>query len=520
MKRSLFVKAASAAAAAAILLTSTLGAAAAEGDGELPESYSSRDMGYTTSVKNQFGSVCWIYATLGTLESKLLHDGYTDVDMSVDHLNYWAITRSNQKGWIRDTSEAAYSVTGIGYVMSWQGGVLNSDFVMPEGGIVYGDQTPASPVRYGAVSARYLKKNDPDSIKRAIYENGGVFASYRNNSAYFNSDRSNYHFPENAASSGVGHAIEVVGWDDNYPKESFKRTPRDNGAWLIKNSWGTGDNIEGYFWMSYYDKYLFSEIFEPAFTFSEVMTLDESVSLNQNEIYGATYEFDENYSAENELTFINVLDADTEHSMIDRVTFESKCIGGSYTIYCLPVSDGVPDGDLEHGTVLAEGVIDYEGYHCADVADFVPEGGKYAIAVRITAPEGKAASVGIGEWLTNNDSSVEEPNYVFVNESENGQSFIIENGAVTDLLDRYREDGDELGATFVIKAVNIREYLRADVNNDGKVDITDATTVQKYAAKLTELDYSQKKAADVDHDGKINISDVTDIQKIIAKLIK
>ena len=486
----------------------------------LPSTYSSVDLGYVSSIKEQLYNDCWVYGALGTLESTLLKNDLYIGDMSVNHANIWGSTRSSGKGWVRRTGEAGRAKIMLGYLTSWQGAVLDSKLPGLELTDFTPDELPTGLADFGVTSIKYLYREDADSIKQAIMESGGISTYYSNSVNCFNYDTYSFYMSPDYADSYMGHAIEIVGWDDNYPKESFKRTPRDNGAWLIKNSWGTGDNIEGYFWMSYYDKYLFSEIFEPAFTFSEVMTLDESVSLNQNEIYGATYEFDENYSAENELTFINVLDADTEHSMIDRVTFESKCIGGSYTIYCLPVSDGVPDGDLEHGTVLAEGVIDYEGYHCADVADFVPEGGKYAIAVRITAPEGKAASVGIGEWLTNNDSSVEEPNYVFVNESENGQSFIIENGAVTDLLDRYREDGDELGATFVIKTVNIREYLRADVNNDGKVDITDATTVQKYAAKLTELDYSQKKAADVDHDGKINISDVTDIQKIIARLIK
>ena len=27
------------------------------------------------------------------------------------------------------------------------------------------------------------------------------------------------------------HAIQVVGWDDNYPKSNFTHTPEKDGAW-------------------------------------------------------------------------------------------------------------------------------------------------------------------------------------------------------------------------------------------------------------------------------------------------
>ncbi len=54
------------------------------------------------------------------------------------------------------------------------------------------------------------------------------------------------------------HAVTVVGWDDNYPKENFlsgeaegmlpdgsivtvSKTPPHDGAWLVKNSWGSGE---------------------------------------------------------------------------------------------------------------------------------------------------------------------------------------------------------------------------------------------------------------------------------------
>lgn len=47
----------------------------------------------------------------------------------------------------------------------------------------------------------------------------------------------------------------------------------------------------------------------------------------------------------------------------------------------------------------------------------------------------------------------------------------------------------------------------------------DATTVQKFAAELIDLDADHKAAADVTGDGKVDIMDATMIQKYVAELI-
>ncbi|MBQ7386210.1 MAG: starch-binding protein [Ruminococcus sp.] len=60
--------------------------------------------------------------------------------------------------------------------------------------------------------------------------------------------------------------------------------------------------------------------------------------------------------------------------------------------------------------------------------------------------------------------------------------------------------------------------LLGDVTLDDKVNIKDATAIQKNIAKLLELDAKQTAAADVTADGKVNIKDATAIQKFIAKI--
>ena len=54
------------------------------------------------------------------------------------------------------------------------------------------------------------------------------------------------------------HAILIVGWDDNYSRDNFRdnNKPKNDGAWLVKNSWGNYNDEGGYFWISYEDKTL------------------------------------------------------------------------------------------------------------------------------------------------------------------------------------------------------------------------------------------------------------------------
>lgn len=63
-------------------------------------------------------------------------------------------------------------------------------------------------------------------------------------------------------------------------------------------------------------------------------------------------------------------------------------------------------------------------------------------------------------------------------------------------------------------------YLYGDADNDNKITIVDATTIQKYIAGLQSLDEVSKHISDVDISGEVDINDVTLIQKFIAALIE
>ena len=57
-----------------------------------------------------------------------------------------------------------------------------------------------------------------------------------------------------------------------------------------------------------------------------------------------------------------------------------------------------------------------------------------------------------------------------------------------------------------------------DADDNGKVNVKDATLIQRYAAKLAELTEIGFKRSDVNEDNKVNVKDATAIQKFVAKI--
>lgn len=61
------------------------------------------------------------------------------------------------------------------------------------------------------------------------------------------------------------------------------------------------------------------------------------------------------------------------------------------------------------------------------------------------------------------------------------------------------------------------DYTLGDVNNDGEIDIRDATEVQRYLVNYIDFDRAQWLAADFDLDGTVSVTDVSAIQRFINR---
>lgn len=484
---------------------------------DIPSAYSSVELGIVNSPKSQKYNDCWIYSSLSVLETKLLKKDFTANNFSAEHMNLWATTKSNGKGWQRNVTSDGYAFTALGYLCSWQGGIEQSDYdTLAEK--YTPDKDLSAFVNYGVTAIKYLDDCKQEEIKQEIMDNGSIYAAYSHSPYYENNDRTAYFCPQGSPKS-TGHAIAIVGWDDNYSKENFKAIngvlPENDGAWLVKNSWGDYNTLNGYFWLSYEDSYLFSSTFKYNFAVEDVTEITDDVKLMQNEIYGATYEF--NYINDDSVTYLNLFNFSEGYNKLDSVMFETTAKNSDYEIYYVPAENKIPVSDETKWTKLNSGKVPYSGYLNIDTNDFDLPVTYGAIAVKIKKNnESEKNTIGVGEWLNKSNGQ-----FAFINESQKGESFIYQSGTITDLLDWYKtERDDNLGGTFVIKAVTNKTELAVtllgDIDLNNKIDIKDATDLQISISGGSKLSAVQNLNADTDENGEINVNDVTQLQFMIA----
>lgn len=100
-------------------------------------------------------------------------------------------------------------------------------------------------LKYKIKSFSRLNYKNPDEIKRVLAGKNVVMVGMIIDDAFYKL-KGNIIYDENVGQSYGGHAMTIVGYDDNKKSKSGKK-----GAYKLQNSWGTNWGDKGFGWVSY-----------------------------------------------------------------------------------------------------------------------------------------------------------------------------------------------------------------------------------------------------------------------------
>jgi PKD repeat protein len=220
-----------------------------------PSKYDLRTLNKVTSVKDQGNTgSCWAFATYGALESYLLSG--KSWDFSENNLKN-VLSNVAPEGF--DYIEGGNSLMSTAYLARGSGPVDEKDDP-------YSDTSTYSSNELGLLIHKHVRETiwvpsrqgslDNDGIKSAIQKYGAIDTSiYYDDNCYSPTTHSYYY----SGSSYTNHDVTIVGWDDSYSRNNFSVVPPGDGAFIVKNSWGSAWGENGYFYISYYDSKIGSE---------------------------------------------------------------------------------------------------------------------------------------------------------------------------------------------------------------------------------------------------------------------
>ena len=346
-------------------------------------------------VKHQ-GSTgeCWAFSMTSVLESYLAlsQPGEVIPRYSARHMDY-ATSKTfldgiNIKGYNREVGSGGNSGVALGYLTNGTGAVLEKDMPFEDNE----DKINLSEIQNKQPDIRVTDAKIFPSINKYIDEEGNV--TYRNdsNQEYTEEEvsllrneikqyimqygalatntvannKDYYSNPEDPMHSAayfcdnnfysVDHAITIIGWDDNYSVDNFnpENKPKNPGAYICLNSYGTESFADGYTYVSYDDVNVEKDL--TGIMGAEKISDDKTIY--QNDFYGATIYLNVNpqgsvgmanvfskegkedeyidqiqVAASGNVTaevYINPSDASLENSKMQKVEVDSSSLDGSY----------------------------------------------------------------------------------------------------------------------------------------------------------------------------------------------
>lgn len=408
---------------------SGLRAYSADGSEEYPQKYDARSL--LPTVRDQgIYNTCWAFSAIASAEASMIAKGLatSTLNLSEYHLAYFFYHHDsdpldNTKG------DATYALTSnfadqggnsaftTWALAGWQGAAGETLFPYSA---LSGSSSLSSSSAYEDTAhmqnAYWFSLADRSKVKQMVMDYGAVNMAYRDISANYDSTRTSYYDSSASAQTG-NHAVTIVGWDDTYDKSKFTGAsgePSADGAWLVRNSWGTSTGESGYFWISYEDGAMV-DTNSMAFVFA----------FEQADNYTYNYQYD----GSNSLALIAV---NSGGEVANRFTvktsrrqlLEAAAIGiyDTNVSYKLSIYLDPSQGDPKSGTLKStqSGVLTEAGYHTIQLQTPVvlDPGHTFSVVFELTKSSGSSINLFV-------DASGQNGGWIqFVNSTAAGQSFL------------------------------------------------------------------------------------------------
>ena len=373
---------------------------------------------YITSVKNQMQTnTCWAHSLASSIESNYMMSSGKEINISELALGY--ATSYQLKDGINpygvsiydpssseivqfDTISSGNTLFGIMSLIGAKrsilteeksGLVINKNIMDSSNGLLeYLKKKSEYVVNDFYIStANSCLENDNYEIyviKNMLVNNGAVYgATYvGENLEGFTDDLKNYYYTGDGIQN---HAISIVGWDDEYSKDNFAsengNKPEGDGAFIVKNSYGTGFGDKGYYYISYYDVNICSSNFSV-----------DRVSENDNDY---SYFYDLNSTAmflqiDNMYLANRFVKNDDNVELLKNISVVANNPGDKYELYYSK------DLSSSNYKLIAEGTFEFTGLTNIDIDSKINVDDEFYIILKYISQAG----VPIGLFATNNSN--------------------------------------------------------------------------------------------------------------------
>ena len=431
-----------------------------KGQSAVPAAYMNRLSDVTAKfpgTRDQgLNNTCWAFSAIGLAEFDLIQDDKiadSHIDLSELQLAYFTCHNAEDafggtKGDVM-SSTSSYLLTSGNLdmcsrtLLQWEGPAEEHVFPYTSAPLISTiDKKHAFDKNVAHLQNVYIINIHKNAyqVKQEIMKHGSAgigfylneLPDYDNSAKYKSTGEQVYTYYCPDSSAVANHAVNIVGWDDNFPASAFRFKPKGNGAWLVRNSWSdeTKHDINSYFWLSYYDKsiedaaWIFD--FEPADNYDFNYQYDGGVNVGKYVQVPVAANVFKVKGASNELL-----------RAVSISMSKDQQVPYTISVYTNLSSPSNPKSGVLSAEVSGKTV--YAGTHTIKLpqAVSVPKGTYYSVVVSLGK---KNAAVDIEANYTDWSNGINAQ--VFCGRN---QSFLYANGKWQDMADISEENGGKLG---------------------------------------------------------------------------